>query len=498
MKSSTKNIVIVASAAVILGGAIFALTRPGVGKTASSSAAPSSASDIKLISKSSENVASMKVTNKKGSFTLVPQAGNSASSASDSSAASSAAAVNYTVQELSGCPVNTSETNLVVQNGFSLTATKDIGTVSNKADYGLADPLATVEVTFKDGSTFGYKIGNATATDASAYYMCGTKSDSVYVVNVDEGIFEDVNYFVTKQMLSITNTSASSAANADSNGNVFTKITLSGKNFPKAVTFQNKGAKGSLTITAPDAYDADTSKLTTLQTCLTSLAAESVAAIKPDASTLEKYGFNEPTVIAEYVVNGKSYKLIIGAQTGSSYYAIVDGANVVYKVTAENIAGLVSQDMFSLRSKLIHLVNIETVEHLTVTANGTTNEMNVTRTENAASSTQDKKAYDYKITGNGGKALDYDTNYRNLYQKIIGLQLSGDTDQKQSGTAAVTIEYKYFGNTTADKIELYPMDSRRYTVVYNNKVYGLCAKTDVDSILQAVTDFEAGKKVSEN
>ena len=150
MKSSTRNIIVVGAAAVVLGGAVFALNKTGGGPPGSSSAGSSSAA-IQLISKKSEDITSMKVTNKKGGYTLVPLPSGSFGSVSSSSASSGAAAssgtsssVNYTVRELSGCPVNTGETSTVVQNGFSLSATKNIGKTSSLENYGLKDPQATV------------------------------------------------------------------------------------------------------------------------------------------------------------------------------------------------------------------------------------------------------------------------------------------------------------------------------------------------------------------
>jgi hypothetical protein len=497
MKSSTRNLIIVAAVAVVLGGTVVILNQTGGGSSGSSSAASSSAA-IQLISKSSENVASMKVTNKKGSYTLVPAAAGSlvSSAASSASSGSSASAVTYTVRELSGCPINTGETSTVVQNGFSLSATKNIGTASNLADYGLKDPQATVEVTFKDGSTFGYKIGNATATDSTAYYMCGMKSDNVYVVSIDAGLLEDANYFITKDMVSVSaDTSTAASSSSSSSGNDFTQIVLGGSNFPNGATLQ-KNASGSLAFVSPASYDVDSNSLTSMESVLTSLAAESVAAVRPDAAALKKYGLDKPAITAEYTVNKKAYKLIVGAQNGKNYYAMVDGVNVVYNVSSDNINGLVSQNLFTLRSKMIFLPNITTVKKISVVSGKGTNEINVTRTENAASSTQDKKAYNYKVTGNAGKSLNYDSNYRNMYQVLIGLTVSANAEKMPTGSPAITVKYTYFDQSGTSTLALYQTDSRRYTAVLNGKVYGLCAKSDVGNVLQAIADFESGKTVS--
>ncbi len=196
-----------------------------------------------------------------------------------------------------------------------------------------------------------------------------------------------------------------------------------------------------------------------------------------------------------FTANKKPYQLMIGAQNGKDYYAMVGGVNVVYNVTSDSISGILTQNLFSLRSKLIYLPNIVTVKQITVTSNGKTDEMNVTRTDNPASSTQDKKAYNYKITGNGGKSLNYDTDYRNTYQTLIGLAVYADASQIPSGSPAITVKYTYFDKAGSDTLQLYKMDDRRYTAVFDGKVYGLCDKNDVAPVLQTIANFEAGKSV---
>ncbi|HBG55196.1 MAG TPA: hypothetical protein DDW99_02940, partial [Ruminococcaceae bacterium] len=337
MKSSTRNLIVAAVCAAVLGGAAFALSRsPGGGE---SSSAASSSPGLELVSKKDQDVASMKVTNKKGSYTLVPAPKSAASSspAASSSASSAASSVTYTVSGLEGCPINTSATESVVKNGFSLVATKNLGAVSSLQEYGLADPQASVEVRFKDGSSFSYKIGGQTATDASAYYMCGENSNNVYVVSVDQGLLEDKTYFVSKEILAVPeSSSSSSASDAAAGGYDFTQISLSGANFPKPVRFEKTGS--GLAITQPAAYEADADKLNALETALESLTADTVEAVRPDAAALKKYGLDRPSAVAEFTVNRKSYRLLLGAKTGSSYPAMLDGVDVVYTVTQDKVA----------------------------------------------------------------------------------------------------------------------------------------------------------------
>ena len=87
MKKGTRSLIILAGCAVALGAATILLTKNG-GGASSASSSEASASNIQLVSKTSADVASMKVTNKKGSYTLVPVASKTASSSVPSGASS--------------------------------------------------------------------------------------------------------------------------------------------------------------------------------------------------------------------------------------------------------------------------------------------------------------------------------------------------------------------------------------------------------------------------
>lgn len=502
MKRSTRNVVIVAACAVALGTALVVLQHTG-GENASSSSVSSSA-EIQLISKQSSDVVSMKVTNQKGSYTIVPvttrnlasAASGSVSSAAPSSSASTATTT-YTVEELGGYPVDTSAATSVMQNGFSLSATKSIGTVSDLSTFGLGNPQATVEVKFKDGSTFGYKIGNATATNESAYYMCGDKTDSVYIVNVDAGLLEPVTYFLDKEMISVkTAASASSSDSASSGDYSFTRIALSGTAYPGGVVMEMKD--GALAIVSPDEYEVDSDSLQTLETPLTSLTADGAVAYGPDAAALKKYGLDKPTAVAEYSVNKENHKLVVGAKNGSQYYVMADDKNVVYSVASDSISGLATQSPYALRSKLVFLPNIKTVKTMTVTNGSKTTRMDITRKEkasssSAASSSGSEKDYDYAVTV-GGKKLDYE-NFRGMYENVISIALYDDKTVKPSGKPAASLEYGYFDKSGGDVIQFYDAGDRRYTIVKNGKIFGTCTQTVLQSALQKVDDFAAGKKV---
>ncbi|MCI1966618.1 MAG: DUF4340 domain-containing protein [Oscillospiraceae bacterium] len=484
MKSNIRNLIIVAVCVVVLGSALLTLKLTG-NDTAESSSAVSTAS-IELVSKKSEDVVSMNVENAKGSYTLVPvpKVSSSQASSGTSSADADSAAPTYTVKELSGCPINTSAAESAVKNGFSLVASKNLGTVSNLEDFGLQNPQATVKVKFQDGSSYDYRIGKTTATDSSAYYMCGLNSDTVYVVAIDQGLLEGAEYFVSTQILSITN---------QAGANNFSKITLSGAHYPQPVTFS--AHQTALRISSPAVYTADSTALSNLESSLASLTADSVAAVHPDAAALKQYGFDSPTAVAQYSVNGGNYKLTAGKQDGSSVYVMLDGVDVVYKVSSSSVEAWALQNLFSLRNKTILAPGIETVQSLTLTAGDSKNVLNLTRAKDESKSTEDTTYYNYKVTGNDGVSLDYDTNYTNFYQTLTGVTVLQDAQEKPAGSAALTVTYRYFDDSKTDTVQLIKSGDRRYTAVLNGQVLGIVTQDDLDGISSALTALESGKAV---
>jgi hypothetical protein len=478
MKTGTRNLITVAVGIAVLGGAVGALLLTG-NKEADNPASAVSTGSIELVSKKSEDIVSMAVSNKKGSYTLVPAAKSSAA------ASGATAEVTYEVKELKDIPINESAATQAVTNGYSLNATKNLGAVTNLEEYGLKNPQAKVEVKFKDGSTYNYKIGNVSPTDSTAYYMCGENSNTVYIVNIDAGILESKNYFVNKTIFAISSSSGT---------NDFTALKLSGTNFPGAITIEKNGTEN--TIISPFRAKTDTTALEKVQSALASLTADSVEAVHPDAAALKSYGLDNPAAIAEFTANKSSYKLLIGARKGSSYYAMLDKGKAVYLIKEDSISAWVRTNAFALRDKTLLMPLITTVKSITVTSGEKISTIAVKRIKDEKKSTESKTEYTYQVTGTGGTAIDYDTNYREFYKKLISVLLLEATDQKPAGKPDVKAEFQYFDKTGTDTLSFYKSGIRRYVAEVNGNVYGVVTSDDVDAITSSLPLLESGKTVN--
>lgn len=488
MKSGTRNLIVVAASIAVLGGAVAALTLTGQGT--GSSASSSASSSIELISKKSSDVSSMTVKNQNGSYKLVPQvvpasSTSTVSSGTSSGTSSSSTTTTYMVEGLSGLPVDTDLTSSVFQNGYSLVASQDLGKVDKLDEFGLKNPKATVVVSFKDGSSVTYLIGNESAADSTAYYMCTKDSSRVYVVSVDSGLFESKNYFIKKEILSISSSSGT---------NDFTSIVLSGKNYAQSIAFATSGSE--LVMTSPVKASTDQTNLSSLETALTSVTAASVEAVNPDAAALKKYGLDNPSAVASFTVNKGSYKILAGAKTGDNYYVMLDKGHVVYQVAADSIDAWVKGSVFTLRSKLVFLPSITAVKSVVFMKGSNSSVVNITRTKDEKTSTEDTTAYTYTVKGTSGKKLDYDKAYQPFYAKLIAVELLEASSAKPSGSPVYTLEYRYFDKSGTDTVQFYSAGDRRYLAVVNGQTVGIVTSSDVDAVYTLWQQLQNGKSIS--
>lgn len=462
MKTGTRNLIIVAACIVVLGGIAAALLLTGEKKDESTSSGVSAAT-IGLVTRKKEDIVSMNIKNEKGIYNIIPK----------KSSSSGESEITFEIKELKGIPSNTTAVDQIVQNGYSLFATKNIGKVKNLDEFGLKNPKAEVDVTFKDGSTYNYNIGNPSPSDTSAYYMCGEKSDNVYIVSIDMGLLENINYFVNKDILYITNGAGE---------NDFAKITLSGKNYPKPVTLQKQN--GEMLLTAPLKAQVNEEKLTQLKTMLSNLTADTVEEVNPTVEKLKSYGFETPTAQVDFTLNSKNYKLKIGAKKGDNYYVMLDSVNVVYLVKLESINEIVNSSAFALRSRYVLARDITSVKSLTVKIDGETNNFVISRKKDETKSTEDNTVYNY-IADYNGKNIDYDDKFRNFYAAVISVPLLEPTENKPDGTAQVSLEYTYYDNDSKDIVEYYKTGDRRYTAILNGSVCGIVTSDDVEKLIDA-------------
>ncbi len=471
MKSITRNLILVAAGVVVLGGAAAALllTSPAEEEETSSS---SSTQTIALISKQEADLASVTVENEYGTFMVEPhteEVESTVTADDGSTETTTTTKTTYVIEELGDLPFSNYSTEDVFECGFTLNASKDVGEVENLADYGLAEPLATITAEYVDGTSMAYCIGNESAGSNTGRYMCEKDSKHVYVVSIDDDIFNSVADFVDKTLVSVTSSDGTSSP-------IFTEVKLSGTNFPDPITLSG-GETGLVKVSYGEIdTDLDSTEVSNMTAALASISASEAAYLYPTEEQLAECGFEEPRVIAEFTVQGESYKVIVGGDAGDKQsYIMLDGIDVIYKIENSSISVWADTTGYDLRTKFILLPMITDVDRMTVTMDGQEHVFVLSREINEEKSTEDNVVYDYTVTGDGN-AITYE-NFQTYYQSVIMVQLMEETSEEPQGTPEVKVTYEYYEDTgkSADVIEFYAQSDRRYLVTLNGVVHGIAS-----------------------
>ena len=84
-----------------------------------------------------------------------------------------------------------------------------------------------------------------------------------------------------------------------------------------------------------------------------------------------------------------------------------------------------------------------------------------------------------------GKNIDYETKYKNFYNKATEIQLLEPTETKPTGTPVLSLEYAYFDRNDKDTVLYYKTGDRRYTAVLNGSVCGIVTSDNVERLIDA-------------
>ncbi|WP_101697429.1 DUF4340 domain-containing protein [Clostridium minihomine] len=484
MKNSTRNLLAVVAVLVVLGG-IFAALKLTEKEPEPETSLPEDTA-ISLLSKQIEDVQSMKVTNEKGGFTIVPKTVEITNSSGASTSQTS-----YTVQGLEGLPLYETAAENVVKDGFSLVASKNLGDVSSLSEYGLEAPKAEVQVNFKDGTNFHYILGNE-AAGSEGYYMSGKNSDNVYVVSVDEGIFGGTKDFVKKELYTLTNPSSGEETPAISN------ITLHSSYFGEQLQLTS-GQDGVVYVSdGKQNVRVDEAQYSSLATAISTVTADQVVEINPSAEQRKQYGLDAPVMTLTFTAGGNQHTLKAGKEENGIRYIMADNVPAVFGLKEETAKVWAGTTLYTLRSKFVVIPNIVDVSGLDVTTGGNTYVFEKPRTKDTQKSTEDNEVYAYTVTCNG-KGLTYDPNFQKYYQNIVAVQLLEEAHSDSDGVAnalktdpVYTVRFRFYDAAKKPvTVQYYAVSDRRYLAVVDGNAQGLVTEKNVLGLVEGTKTVAA-------
>lgn len=384
----------------------------------------------------------------------------------------------------------------------------------NLADYGLAEPVATLEATTTDGTTVTIKIGDK-AGESGGYYGMVNTDGIVYLMPIELGTALQYN---NTQMTAVEVSPVITAAN-------ITQINITNRNGEDYELKYTDG--GGLDASGNNSYpwqilkpygggiSADTSKVQEIQSNYTSFKYISCVDYKGD--DLSKYGLDNPVATidlgyfetstvaldkpvtdpqtgkqtSEQTINtDKEYKVFIGNKDADgNYYIREDGSNAVYTIDASTIDKMLKIDSFSLMNPYICLPNINMVDKIVYDINGTKYTMDIKHTTQKNADGKDETVATYYFNGNKVEEEAFKTLYQAMISAQYDAEVKGDVPAA-GATPYMTLSFHLFGdNESTITASFLPFNDSFYLVQKDGATRFVADKRKIDAIAAAISSF---------
>ena len=488
MSKKVRNLIIALVAALLLVGVLVALvlTSPG-GENVSSQT--SSASTISLLAAQNKDVKTLTVTNSQDTFTLNQLSENE-----------------WEVPELNGLPVYKNNLVYLVSDFSTVDAQKQVENPGELADYGLAQPRATVTTTHQDGTRHTFRLGDKTP-DGDGVYMTMDQDAGVYVM---DSLMED-SFLKTKldlldtTLVSLEVDSDQSTAQGQSTAAEIEKFSFAGtsRQVPFVMDRVTEEEAEASQLMGMAAYTVsyngktaacDSNKLDGLLSACTNINARDAVAIRPSGDQLAQYGLDKPQSVLTFTYKSVSYTISLGNydEEEACYYAMKEGVDVVYRLS-ETAAPWAKYQYTDMLSTLLFMADIKDVASVSIQGQGIDSTYEITYDDEAQSVT--------KVVGDG-KEFTSETavsDFKKLYQMLISGQVEevAPSDPPEGTAPALTITFRYRDSSrSADVVTLIPNGTRRHFFAVNGEGIFNVREAFTQAVVKAVQDFQAGKTPS--
>ncbi|MCI5905690.1 MAG: DUF4340 domain-containing protein [Oscillospiraceae bacterium] len=487
MKAKIKYIIIIAVVALILGGAVVALTltAPKEEETEDTSSASNPSETSLIFDKNPEDIAAVTITNEYGSY-KIERTGQEG-------------AYTWMPTDYLNAPVDMSVVDDICQKSATLTAQKTV--VEDAPDlsiYGLKEPAAEYKVEFTDSSNTVCEVlvGNAVPGSSTTRYMCLKGENTVYTVKNTDISFSlnDKRNCVNKTVYTAY---VSDNAEDTTNYSRINKMTVSRKDIDYDIVIEYDtrlddpnlvvSNSSQYRITSPVVLDLNPDTCTGVTEGVFGLTASDFELIQPSEEDMAAYGFDDPTAVIDMDIVGGAFKMTVGnpvinedgKQTG--YYAYVDGIDVIYIFDTASLPWVTFMPL-DITTSMITSNYIYGLTSMDIT--GTAVEAHFTMTGSSAD--------DFVVKLSDGTEADLDA-FKTFYQFILKAPAEQLCFDRVSGEPYIRIEITSGSNT--DVLEFYTAENRRTVICLNGNPSFTCKTAYAERLAENVDSFLNGKDI---
>ena len=173
--------------------------------------------------------------------------------------------------------------------------------------------------------------------------------------------------------------------------------------------------------------------------------------VDDNPSDLSKYGLDNPLMAVLQDVKGNVHRLKFGlSDEKGNVYTLYNEYDFVFTTSPEMYNAVKDIDPFEYVEKFANIYNISDVKNVTVTASDVSYSLDINKISD--------DEYTYKI--NDKDAIE--DGFKAVYQSIIGLVITSETDTPKQDVQYCTIDFT-FNNGTSKRTVIFEYDDRNYT-----------------------------------
>ncbi len=508
LTKSVKSVIIAAGVLLVLGVVMMILMLTAPKENGESSDISSSSvvdETVNITGQETDNVLKLSVSNESGSYTFERQK-RVVSSTDSEGKVTSADEYYWTTAELKGVPQSDTTVRNFVNNLAALPARSVVeDNAEDLEKYGLANPLATAEVSFEDGSMIKLNFGIQNPASTSTAYCCTEGSKTVYLVNYYSvsGAYSSVNRYAN---LVLTDAYVSGSNELD-------YLKIQRKDLAEEVEIRymydvaEEAEKEDSVISTfnthrfikPITAEIDITTGSSVCNAMYGMTMDACEYLEQTEENMKACGLDDPFVKMTFKYGGNIRTLLLGNEiisetegtesspsltTVTGYYAVLEGTPGIYSI-AKDSAPWYTFDVATIISRQPIAPYIYTVDNVTVTL--------------------PDGEYKFDIDGenkrffHNGSELDGD-EFKMLYQQLIS-SIGEEMYTEQTDTApAVSVRFRYKSEyvdtygTEEDLVEFIPDDGRKYIVNLNGRtvfkvrgVYVTRLTENIDALLNGGT-----------
>ena len=422
------------------------------------------------------------------------------------------------VTKYQNLPIHSTRIDSLCSDLASLTASKEIGTPEDLAAYGLAEPKASMTVTYHDDTVYTMELGDETPLK-DGYYLRDKEKGTVYVVDtyVGEELLQKDTMYIGTSLITSPTVDSEKGGTAGVRDMELSGTVRAGRPLAlRMVTTEDNlvDMYASYVLTKPYFKGVDSTAMETLTSGMLTLTANKAVVPFPTKEQKTEYGFDNPYSVAKLHLavsttvkedpedeesadktsyyDVREHTVILGKKDeDGNYYAMIDDYDVIYLVSPSSVPWA-ETTYNDIATTMLFSKMITDVKSVTVTVNGKQTVFELTHYPDA------EERDDQMVVTVDGK--QYSTpNFRSLYQVFMMIQRNGDSSGEVSGEPELSIQLTPIDDKQETiTAKLYKFDASEYTCVLGDgDVYSVKASS-VDRTIKQIENYLAGKDVSTN